>query len=394
MRWLTERAEWRIGPAGLRIDGVLRSHVPLLPGELERVLAALPDEQPRPRRLIVDDAWVRVMLIDQPAGLGRAERQALIGHRAQEIFDAALAARPWAAARRNSQPWAGWRQPAGGSLHATLLPDVAAALGRAWQGRAGKLPPIVSSWSEALARLPATRQGALALCHGGRLSVAAWGEGRWLGWRSFVCAGVSDGEAELQRWLSALDWPAEQGTIWCAGWAPAGAASGMVDWRQLPAGGRPLRPAAFVLAAGTAQPGWPLRRRLIALAAVLTLLASVYVSLPEAPTADDAAVVAALPARPAPLEAPAPETDSAPALEASEPDETPVAWPTVLGIYESAGRRRVLYDAPSGAASASRGQLIDRRFRVERLAASQLTLFDTVTQERRQIELDSPGVQP
>lgn len=389
MRWPTEAASWQIGPAGIASAERPAGGAPLRPGDLAAALAAVPVSAGVVREILVDDAWARTLLVELPAGgLRGEERRALIGHRLREVFDGALAAGDWREARAAGLPWPGWWKSSANCLVSVLLPEVAAALA---DRRA--LRQVLTVWGEALSRVPATAQGALAVFGAERISVGAWTRGRWLGWRSFVVGDLAAGEAELQRWLGELAWPAGERTIWCRGWTPAGVAAAPWRWAVLPASARRCRPPLFALKPAPSRERWPLRRRLIALAAGLTLLATVYVSLPESSAPEAESVVAALPPRPRPpvaedaVVAPAPES-------VPEVQEESVVWPEILGIYTSGRQRQLLYRTAQGVAMARRDELIDQRFRVERLAIAKLTLVDTVTQERREFELESSGVQP
>ncbi len=387
MRWPTEAASWQIGPAGVAIAERTAGGAPLRPGDLAAALAAIHASAGVAREILVDDAWARTLLVELPAGgLRGEERRALIGHRLREVFDGALAAGDWREARAAGLPWPGWWKSSANCLVSVLLPEVAAALA---DRRA--LRQVLTVWGEALSRVPATAQGALAVFGADRISVGAWTRGRWLGWRSFVVGDLAAGEAELQRWLGELAWPAGERTIWCRGWTPAGAFAAPGRWQALPLAARRRRPPVFQLKPVSRRERWPLRRRLIALAAGLTLLATVYVSLPESSVPEAESVVAALPPRPPVAE----EAVVAPAPEAvPEVQGESVVWPEILGIYASGRQRQLLYRTAQGAAMARRGELIDQRFRVERLAIAKLTLVDTVTQERREFELESSGVQP
>lgn len=389
MRWPTEATSWQIGPAGLAIAERPAGGGPLRPGDLAAALAAVPASAGVAREILVDDAWARTLLVELPAGgLRGEERRALIGHRLREVFDGALAAGDWREARAAGLPWPGWWKSSANCLVSVLLPEVAAALA---DRRA--LRQVLTLWGEALSRVPATAQGALAVFGADRISVGAWTRGRWLGWRSFVVGDLAAGQAELQRWLAELVWPAGERTIWYRGWTPAGAFAAPGRWQALPLAARRRRPPVFQLKPVSRHERWPLRRRLIALAAGLTLLATVYVSLPESSEPAAEGVVAALPPRPRPPVAE--EASVAPAPEAvPEVQEESVVWPEILGIYTSGRQRQLLYRTAQGAATARRGELIDQRFRVERLAIAKLTLVDTVTQERREFELESSGVQP
>lgn len=392
MRWPSNPGAWRIGPTGIVIDQRVVNRLPLTPSELCAALAALPAEADAAREVLVDDAWARTLLVDlPPGGLRGKERRALIAHRLREVFDGTLAASTWREARPAGLPWPGWWKSAQNSLVTALLPDVAAGLAD-WQTPRRRLArPVGTVWGDALSRVPVTAQGALAVFGADRISVGAWTRGRWLGWRSFVVHELAAGEAELCRWLADLAWPAGQRTVWYRGWTPAGASAPPWRWAALPADERRCRPPTFSLKPAAKRERWPLQRRLIVLTAALTLLATVYVSLPEPTLPEEASVVAALPPRPRPL-APA-ETVVEPEPEPEVQKET-IVWPKILGIYDAGGQRRLLYRTAQGAEMARRGELIEQRFRVERLAIAKLTLLDTVTQERRQFELESSGVQP
>lgn len=399
MRWRTEPLRLSVGPDGIRQGGRQLFPGPLEPSGLAAALQSLPElGSARKLDVTLDDAWVRGLCLHLPPGLLKAqELRALAEHRLRETYDTEPLPWPVSLTIAKSHPWRGGPLVDRVRIAAALPAAVHQAF-EACSGKGGKPPSIRlgSAWGDALAGLPATAQGALAVRGAGRMTCGAWSGKRWLGWRSFAAGDPAAAQAELSRWLDDFAWQPGAAVVWCSGWTPQADGRSDRDWRKAPAGAARRRAPAFDFPVGrSGDAGWPLYRRVIVAAALATLAAAVVVSLPDQDTADQALIVSAIPrtkpAAPLPAETePTTEEagDAAPAAEES------AVWPEVLGILEQGGRRYLLYNTALGASSARPGELIEQRFRVERIARGSVVLTDRVTAERREIALELTGVQP
>lgn len=399
MRWRTEALCLSVGPDGIRHGERLLFPGPLDPSGLAAALQSLPELGGATKLAVtVDDAWMRGLCLSLPPGLLKAQEvSALAEHRLREIYDTEPLPWPVALTMAKSRPWRGG--PFVDRVRiAAALPGAVQQAFEACSGKGGKPPSIRvgSAWGDALAGLPATAQGALAVLGAGRMTCGAWSGKRWLGWRSFAAGDPAAAQAELSRWLDGFAWQPEEAVVWCRGWTPQTDGRSDRVWRNLPAGTARRRAPAFDFPVGRAGgTGWPLSRRILVAAALATLAAVVMVSLPEREAADQALIVSALPRTKPALPVPAePEPATEEAGDESPAAEESAVWPEMLGILEQGGRRYLLYNTALGASSARPGDLIEQRFRVERIARGSAVLTDRVTAERREIALELTGVQP
>lgn len=400
MRWPTDPIELHLGPNGIVIDDREAVPAPLAITGLAAALKGIRLPPGQRVRVSVDDTWCRSLLLDLPPELsGSKEIAGLVTHRLRDIFGAESTTSPRSLAPRKANPWRFpvWSRRSDPLLVSTLpLPVYNAILD--WRKAARlRLVSLGSAWGNALAAVPAGRQGALAVFRGNRMTVGAWSARRWTGWRSFIASDIQSAEAELTDWLDGLHGTEGPAMLWYSGWRLQHAPARRWTARSLPNSGKPERTAPFDFRAGIpTREHWPLRRRLIAAAAVATLLAAILVSLPDDDIADASAIVAAIPREAdAPRNPPAEQEPVAAEAQAAAPEATEVTiWPVILGTFEQRGIRWVLFSSQQNSSSVRRGGLIDGRFRIDRATANGVTLTDIRTMERQEIPLGNTRVQP
>lgn len=431
MRWRTEPLRVLVGPQGVVIDQQPQPGEQPVPdatlsiANLAGALHALALPAGTRLAVIIDEAWVRSLLLTLPASLSDSDEiRAYAGHRLQDTFGAGPADWIQARAQRSGLPWPGarWQRHTNPLLIASLPVQLLQAI-EDWR-RAGRLRLVRlgTAWGEALTAVPPQAQGALAVFRGQRMSVGAWSGRRWLGWRSFIAADAAWAAAETRRWMSTLAWQDDSVALWAQGWDPSRGldqgpeASRPERWTTHPL--KPELPAyrAAAFAFHKHRPGhpWSPRHRLLGFALLATLAASVWVTLPAPPLeADEEAIVSASVLSPrvqtadesARHKAPGhdeptqPEAGDGTAAEAepevqAEPEAGDIEWPQILGTFEQQGQRWVLYSSGQESASLRRGAIIDHRYRIERADAASVVLTDLHTLQQRQTVLEPAGDQP
>ncbi|HPP46483.1 MAG TPA: hypothetical protein PLF25_03140 [Accumulibacter sp.] len=414
MRWPTDARTLTIGPGGLSVDGGQHVPAPLTPAGLPAALRSVPAAAASRWRIVVADEWTRALLVELPAGVRRADEvDAFVTHRLREIHDAEIAAWPRVFLPRRQRPWSRWpelsERSARWRLVAALRPEVADAL-TAWRHASRlRLTAIDSAWGDALARLPRTPQGVLAVLDGHRLTVGAWSAGAWLGWRSFVAGDAVVAQAAARRWLTTFPWQGRV-VLWQRGLPLASPASPWPPgWQvqEVPAAPRPGG-GTFDFRRCLARTAWPWRRKVLVFASLLTLLATLLVSLPDDSTPPDEAQIVGVRPRsrinetaPQPPEPTSEVIPASPASESALAAVSPlpakaneVAWPLILGVFEARGQRKLLLSTDRADTSAGAGAVIQRRFHVGSIGQHSVLITDLVTMEKRKFPLQPSGTRP
>jgi hypothetical protein len=414
-----------VGPQGVVVDDQPVPSASLSIATLAGALHALALPVGTRVAVIIDEAWVRSLLLSLPAGLtDRDEIRAYASHRLRDTFGAGLADWPQARAGRSSLPWPGarWQRHMNPLLLASLTPQLLQVIDDWCRAGRLRLVRLGTAWGEALTAVPPLEAGALAVFRGQRMSVGAWSGQRWLGWRSFIAHDGAEAAAETLRWMSILPWQTDRLALWCQGWSPVSKQEGQGTvperWSVHALASRPNRRRAAPFEFRSHLPGHalPLRQKVLGLALLATLAASVWVTLPlQPPEADEEAIVSAriLPPRarvadegaadtaPGHSKPTGQEDDGSTSAEVMAVADTPaeveaadIAWPRILGTFEQQGRRWVLYSTGQESASLLRGAVIDRRYRIERADADSVVLTDLHTLQQQQTVLENTGVQP
>lgn len=414
MRWPTEARRLTVGPGGLTVDGGQQVPAPLTPAALPAALRSVSAAAGSRWRVVVADEWTRALLIELPAGVRRADEvDAFAAYRLREIYDAETTAWPRVFLSRWQRPWSRWPGLGGRSarwrLVAALRPDVVDVLTGWRQASRVRLTAIDSVWGDALARLPRVPQGVLAVFDGHRLTVGAWSAGAWLGWRSFVARDAVFAQAAARHWLTTFPWQGRV-VLWQLGLPVGSPASPWPPGWQIQEVPASLRPGSSTFdfrrcLAGTA---WPWRRKALLFASLLTLLATLLVSLPDDTTPPDEAQIVGVRPRnrknetaPQPPEPAAEVVPASPASESALAAVSPVpakvnevAWPLILGVLEERGQRKLLFSTNRADASAAAGAVIQRRFHVGSIGRHSVVITDLVTMEKRKFPLQPSGTRP
>lgn len=416
MRWRTEATRIVLGPAGILVDEQPVVRTALSIASLGTALNALPLPAGSRVVVVIDDEWVRTLLLTLPAELTHSDEiRACATHRLRDTFGAELASWPQVWPVRASLPWRGARlQRHSNPLLVASLPPLLLQTIAGWTATHRlRLARLGTAWGETLAAVPACDRGVLAVFRGQRMTVGAWSDQRWLGWRSFLARDAEAAGTEALRWLATLSWPEGELALWHQGWQPESTLPDTWSAHGLPPRLPRRRKATFDFRGQLPGPSTPLRHKLLGLALLATLAASIWVSLPP-PQADDTAVVGARSPSPrvATLEQSVPAA-VVPAVAEGTPDETDgvqadatlddtqagleieeVAWPRVLGTFEQQGQRWLLYSSGQESASLRRGAIIDGRYRIDRVDADSVMLTDMHTLQRQQTVLEPAGDQP
>ena len=399
MHWPIEVAEMVVGPQGVIIDDRVVVPPPLSVSGLASALQKIPANTCRRVNVAVDDAWCRTLLLDVPRGVrSRDELQGLIMHRLRDVFGPELANSPWCLASRSALPWRFSMLAVGDRRLVAICPGAVRQAIVDWAKTTNRhLTGFDSAWGSRLANLPVAPAGALAICTGNRMTVGAWSERAWIGWRSFVATDANQAQRELLRWLRGLSWDADSAVVWYHGWQGDWADDRHFVLRQLPLLRKFGHRSAFDFRPEFGgSPRYPRRQKIIFSAAILTLLAAIWVSMPEEELTDASDIVAAVPRDIADRPIVNQVTEYLPAERDVALDETRevVTWPIILGVFEQRGRRWILYSTAGNSDSVPLGGVIDRRFRIDRALSERVILTDLHSGEQREIQLGESGVKP
>lgn len=402
MRWATEVHTLNIGPAGIALDGQVLSSGPLQPTQLPQALQQIRLAAGCRLRVVLADDWVKTLLLELPDTLVRAEEIRLYAE--QRLRDSfarmppGLALAIWPTGKLR-----GARSGSRKCLIAAVDRRIPENL-RHWAvDRKLRLHGIGSAWGELAGGLVRQGRAGLVMRATERYVLGTWADGEWSGWRNAAMPATPALAAEVRRYVDTLPEAARPDTLY---YLPADADAfrahpGFAELDAATPGGALVGFAArgFDFLPALAGPGLPLRQKLLAIATLLTLAATAYVSLPDtALDADDDEIVAPAPRREPPPSALA-EAATPAATDDTPPDtpevvDVPVDWPEILGVMRSGRTRWVMYTLPDGPHSQPVGSTIAGRFRLLKANEQIVVLEDVKTGEQQEVSLASPGAEP